>query len=256
MKIAAIIPARYHSTRFPGKPLADINGKSMIRRVYEQVSKVSVDHLLVATEDQRIFDHVRDFGGEVAMTKATHFSGTERIAEVAKDLDVDIVVNIQGDEPFILPEQINALIRCFKQSLRALHQQISSHQTQIATLIKPITAKDDLFNPDIVKVVINHINEAMYFSRSPIPSIRDQEEADWINYHTFYRHIGVYGYRKNVLQDIVSLPPSRLEQAENLEQLRWLENGYRIKAAITQYSSVGIDTPQDLERISKDLLDD
>ena len=240
MKFLGIIPARYASTRFPGKPLADILGKPMIRRVYEQV-KHTVDNLYVATDDARIETAVKSFGGNVVMTSANHRSGTDRCYEAFTKTggDYDIVINIQGDEPFIQPEQIELLKNCF-----------SSPDTQIATLAKPFRSncefEKDLANPNSPKVVINQNSEALYFSRSVIPYMRDLEPAKWPESHTFYKHIGLYAYKADILKEIVSLPQSPLELAESLEQLRWLENGYKIKVGITHLETIGIDTPEDL----------
>ena len=242
LRFVAIIPARYASTRFPGKPLVDIGGKTMIQRVYDQVSKV-LDDVYVATDDQRIFDNVRSFGGKVIMTSDAHRSGTDRCYEAFTKLDdwFDVVINVQGDEPFIQPEQIEALKNCF-----------ADEETQIATLVKKITERDGvevLFNPNSPKVVIDKQNNALYFSRSPIPYKRGSDEKNWIAEHDYYKHVGVYAYRSEVLSQIVQIPPSKLELAESLEQLRWLENGLKIKAGFTDVETVGIDTPEDLEKI-------
>ena len=242
LRFVAIIPARYASTRFPGKPLVDIGGKTMIQRVYDQVSKV-LDDVYVATDDQRIFDKVRSFGGKVIMTSDAHRSGTDRCYEAFTKLDdwFDVVINVQGDEPFIQPEQIEALKNCF-----------ADDETQIATLVKKITDKDGvevLFNPNSPKVVIDKQNNALYFSRSPIPYKRGSDEKNWMAEHDYYKHVGVYAYRSEVLSQIVQMPPSKLELAESLEQLRWLENGLKIKAGFTDVETVGIDTPEDLEKI-------
>ena len=242
MKFLGIIPARYASTRFPGKPLADMLGKSMIQRVYEQAQH-SVDCIYVATDDTRIEAAVKAFGGNAVMTSEHHHSGTNRCFEAFRTIggDYDIIINIQGDEPFIQPEQIELLKNCF-----------STPDTQIATLVKPFDAncdfEKDLFNPNTPKVVINHHKEALYFSRSIIPCIRGQEHAKWPESHVFYKHIGLYAYRADVLKEIVNLPQSPLELAESLEQLRWLENGYTIKVEITSIETTGIDTPEDLEQ--------
>ena len=242
LRFVAIIPARYASTRFPGKPLVDIGGKTMIQRVYDQVSK-ELDDVYVATDDQRIFDNVRSFGGKVIMTSDAHRSGTDRCYEAFTKLDdwFDVVINVQGDEPFIQPEQIEALKNCF-----------ADDETQIATLVKKITDKDGvevLFNPNSPKVVIDKQNNALYFSRSPIPYKRGSDEKNWMAEHDYYKHVGVYAYRSEVLSQIVQMPPSKLELAESLEQLRWLENGLKIKAGFTDVETVGIDTPEDLEKI-------
>lgn len=241
MKFIGIIPARYASTRFPGKPLADMKGKYMIQRVYEQARKV-LDHVCVATDDDRIFNAVQSFGGEVVMTSAQHRSGTDRCFEAYCTLGghEDVVINIQGDEPFIKPEQIESLIACF-----------DSPQIQIATLVRPFEASEGyeaLANPNSPKVVLNERHEALYFSRSVIPYLRGVEPAEWLARHTYYKHIGMYGYRADVLGQITCLPQSSLELAESLEQLRWLQNGYTIKVGITTQETIGIDTPADLEK--------
>jgi 3-deoxy-manno-octulosonate cytidylyltransferase (CMP-KDO synthetase) len=238
MKISGIIPARFGSTRFPGKPLIDIAGKSMIRRVYEQAIKSKLlTQVIVATDDQRIFNHVIDFGGRAQMTSPDHQSGTDRCAEVAlSNGDSDVFINIQGDEPFIDPRQIDLVCSCFEDP-----------DVQLATLIKKISSLAELTSANTPKVVFNRKFEAIYFSRTPIPFLRDHKPQDWLNIHTFYKHIGIYGYRKQALEQITSLPVSTLEHAEALEQLRWLEQGLRIKVAITNLESIAIDTPQDLE---------
>jgi 3-deoxy-manno-octulosonate cytidylyltransferase (CMP-KDO synthetase) len=241
-KFLGIIPARYASTRFPGKPLADMLGKPMIQRVYEQVQHV-VDRLYVATDDLRIKAAVKAFGGNVIMTSECHRSGTDRCFEAYAKIGggYDIVINIQGDEPFIQPEQIELLKSCF-----------STPETQIATLVKPFSPdcdfEKDLLNPNSPKVAINQNREALYFSRSVIPYIRDCEHAKWAASHLFYKHIGLYAYKADILKEIVNLPQSPLELAESLEQLRWLENGYKIKVEITHLETLGIDTPEDMER--------
>ena len=202
--ITGIIPARYASKRFPGKPLVDIHGKSMLQRVYEQCQKSNLDRIVVATDDERIATHVQDFAGEVILTDSTHKSGTDRIAEAADKLnlqDDDIVLNIQGDEPFIHPEDINLLAACFE-----------NQTTQIATLVKKINAIETLENPNNPKVVLNANKEALYFSRAPIPHLKDLKKEDWLNHHTFYKHIGIYGFRATVLREIDQLPSSLLEK--------------------------------------------
>ena len=241
MKFIGIIPARYASTRFPGKPLADMKGKYMIQRVYEQARKV-LDRVCVATDDDRIFNAVQSFGGQVVMTSTLHRSGTDRCFEAYTNLGghEDVVINIQGDEPFIKPEQIESLIACF-----------DSPQTQIATLVRPFEATEGyeaLANPNSPKVVMNERHEALYFSRSVIPYLRGVEPAEWLARHTYYKHIGMYGYRADVLAQITRLPQSSLELAESLEQLRWLQNGYTIKVGITTQETIGIDTPADLQK--------
>lgn len=255
MNFIGIIPARYASTRFPGKPLADMLGKPMIQRVYEQVQK-SLDLVYVATDDQRIFDAVVAFGGNAVMTGSHHQSGTDRCYEAylkiqneeqrTKNEAATVVINIQGDEPFIKPNQLEALKACFEDK-----------QTQIATLVKAFTAADGLdalMNPNSPKVVLNKKNEALLFSRSIIPYKRGVECAEWLTQHTYYKHIGLYAYKAEVLKEITALPPSTLELAESLEQLRWLENGYRIKVGITTQETIGIDTPEDMEKAIALLL--
>lgn len=241
MKFIAIIPARYASTRFPGKPLADMNGKPMIQRVYEQVKK-AVDEVWVATDDSRIYDTVESFGGQAVMTSPDHRSGTDRIKEAYAKInkEFDVIINVQGDEPFIQPEQIKALMDCF-----------DSADVELATLVKPFKKEDGfeaLFNPNSPKVVINKKHEAIYFSRSIVPYIRDAHHTEWLDKHTFYKHIGMYGYRADVLNEITRLPQSSLEIAESLEQLRWIENGYRIRIGYTDVETIGIDTPEDMEK--------
>lgn len=257
MKFIGIIPARYASTRFPGKPLADLGGKPMIQRVYEQAKKV-LNTVIVATDDQRIYDCVQSFGGEVVMTSTNHTCGTDRVYEAYQIYTAQlqdnsellnhhdtVVINIQGDEPFIQPEQIQALMDCFP--------------TEIATLVHPFTENDtwnDLANPNYVKVAIARENttindttmgRAMYFSRSVIPYLRGLDQNEWIKQGQHYRHIGMYAYRADILQKITQLQPSTLEKMESLEQLRWLENGLTIRVAITHHASIGIDTPEDLQ---------
>lgn len=241
--ILAVIPARYASTRFPGKPLADIGGKSMIQRVYEQVcqsKKVTV--AVVATDDERIYEHVRSFGGEVRMTRADHPSGTDRCAEVARDFQqLSFVLNVQGDEPFIQPEQIDLLA-----------DTLTGHSNfPIATLAKKIEQTDVLFNPNVVKVVFSDTNGAIYFSRHPIPFVRGAAPENWLSQHVFYKHIGLYGFHRAILQDIARLAPTPLEHAESLEQLRWLEHGLPIAVGVTALETMGIDTPEDLEKIGR-----
>ena len=241
-KILGIIPARYASTRFPGKPLVDINGKTMIQRVYEQAKKTeSLTDVVIATDDERIVEEVINFGGKYVMTSSSHQSGTDRCAEVAEKMpEYDIIINIQGDEPYISPEQIELLSTCF-----------ADKDTQLATLIKEIHTDEELFNVNIPKVVINARQEALYFSRQTIPFIRNTEKENWINTHQFYKHIGIYGYRRDVLLALTKLQPSSLELAESLEQLRWLENGFSIKTRVTSVETIAIDTPEDLKKISK-----
>ena len=218
MRFCGIIPARYTSTRFPGKPLAAVFGKPMIQRVYENSSKI-LDNVYVATDDGRIYEAVTNFGGNAIMTSDRHNSGTDRCFEALCTIkrnygyNFDIVINIQGDEPFINPLQIKSVMSCF-----------SDKNTQIATLIKPIVSSDELFNPNIPKVVINTKNEAVFFSRSPLPYFRNAVPETWVNKHMYYRHIGLYAYLSDILKRITGLPQSRLEIAESLEQLRWIEN--------------------------------
>ena len=239
MKILGVIPARYASTRFPGKPLVDINGKTMIRRVYEQAVIANLNKVVVATDDERIASEVKSFGGEFILTSDQHQSGTDRCAEVAAKLPgFDIVVNIQGDEPFIDPEQISLLTSCFL-----------DEKVELATLIKDIKENSELFNTNIPKVVINTHQQAIYFSRNPIPFIRNADQENWKNNHQFYKHIGIYGYNTATLLAITQLKPSSLELAESLEQLRWIENGYQIQTKVTSIETIAIDTPEDLQKI-------
>lgn len=243
MKIAAIIPARYASTRFPGKPLADIAGKTMIQRVYEQCKQINeLAYVIVATDDERIYQNVIQFGGEACMTSTQHLTGTDRIWEVVEKLNlaVDVIINVQGDEPFIQPSQIQNIIACFQDANAA-----------IATLVKPIEQNEVLFNVNAPKVVIDEAHFALYFSRQAIPFLRNEPTENWLNKHIYYQHIGIYGFRKDVLQKLVKLAPSKLEQAESLEQLRWLAAGYKIKTATTHETTIAIDTPEDLERAIK-----
>lgn len=241
MKAIVIIPARYGSTRFPGKPLAMIHGKSMIQRVYEQASSV-VQDVWVATDDIRIEADVKRFKGKCVITSSNHQSGTDRLAEaissIKNGMDFDVVINVQGDEPFISAEQITQLIALFEDTT-----------TQIATLIKPITTFEDLFNPNKPKVVVNEEGRAIYFSRSPIPYLRDVDKNNWHRAHEFYKHIGIYAYKPQILLEITEIPQSKLEKVESLEQLRWIENNYIIKTAITHHESPAVDTPEDLEAI-------
>lgn len=246
LRFIAIIPARYASTRFPGKPLAILGGKTVIKRVYEQVSR-AIDNVLVATDDERIFNHVLGFGGKAVMTSNQHRSGTDRCWEAYQSNggDEDIIINVQGDEPFILPEQIEALKSCF-----------DDETTDIATLVKPFDKSrtyGELENPNSAKVVINSNMNALYFSRSVIPYLRGIDKELWPSKHQYYTHLGIYAYRAKVLERITSMKPSSLEIAESLEQLRWLENGMTIKVGLTQHSSIGIDTPQDIERAEQFL---
>jgi 3-deoxy-manno-octulosonate cytidylyltransferase (CMP-KDO synthetase) len=242
MNVIGVIPARYDSSRFPGKPLVDIGGKSMIQRVYEQCSKsTSLNKLIVATDDQRIADHVKLFGGNVTLTSINHQSGTDRCAEVANNYpEFDFLINIQGDEPMINPDQIDLLCKCFE-----------NPNASIATLVKKISSNEELFNENTPKVILNKNNEAILFSRTAIPFIRGKAKENWIEHYTFYKHIGIYGFKTETLKNLNNLPVSALESAEALEQLRWIENGYRIHTAITDKESQAIDTPQDLEKLLK-----
>lgn len=244
MNILGIIPARYASTRFPAKPLVEIGGKSMIRRVYEQAEKARLlSNVVVATDNNEIFNHVKTFGGNVVMTKEEHPSGTDRCFEALEKTsgDFDFVINIQGDEPFIHPEQIDLLASALNK------------ETELATLVKKIEDQETLFNPNTPKVIFNKNKEAIYFSRQTIPYIRGAEPEQWLSKAEFYKHIGIYAYRADILKAITSLETGSLEKSESLEQLRWLENGFKIKVEITTYESVGIDVPSDLEKI-KDLI--
>ncbi|MFN7013373.1 MAG: 3-deoxy-manno-octulosonate cytidylyltransferase [Bacteroidia bacterium] len=241
IQITGIIPARYASTRFPGKPLVLIEGKTMIQRVYEQSQKSKLlNRVVVATDDERIYNHVISFGGEVVMTSSHHQSGTERCAEVAQKIIADAYINIQGDEPYIHPEQIDEVALL-----------LQKQKVEIATLVKQISDSEELFNVNKPKVVISTDNRALYFSRQTIPYLRDVEKSKWLNHHNFYKHIGIYGYKRNVLLKLVKLPISVIEKAEALEQLRWLENGYHIYTSITQFESYSVDTEADLKSLPK-----
>ena len=238
MKFVAMIPARYASTRFPGKPLAMLGGKTVIQRVYEQ-ARAAVGQAWVATDDERIFMAVERFGGKAVMTSDKHRSGTDRIAEAVEKLgvDADVVINIQGDEPFIQQSQLQTVMQLF-----------DDPRTQIATLGKPFESIEAVANPNSPKIVTDVDGYALYFSRSIIPYVRGREQQQWLSEFPFLKHIGLYAYRSEVLTEITKLPQSPLELAESLEQLRWLQNGYRIKVGLTQVETVGIDTPADLER--------
>jgi len=238
MKFIGLIPARYASTRFPGKPLALLAGKPVIQHVYEQAVKV-LDAVYVATDDERIYNKVLEFGGKAVMTSTEHHSGTDRIEEALEKVggDFDVVVNIQGDEPFIAQSQIETLCHCFE-----------DETTQIATLGKPFECIEAVENPNSPKIVVDNRGYAMYFSRSIIPFVRGVERQEWLKKYPFLKHLGIYAYRTEVLKAITRLPQSSLELAESLEQLRWLENGYRIKVGITNVETVGIDTLEDLQR--------
>ena len=246
MNFLAIIPARYASTRFPGKPLARLGGKPVIQRVYEQVAGV-LDDAVVATDNERIRDAVRAFGGRVEMTSPDHRSGTDRCWEAycKQGPEYDVVVNVQGDEPFIRPSQLEAVKRCF-----------DDPATDIATLVKPFTEADGLDaleNPNSPKVVLGSAGQALYFSRSVIPYLRGVPREEWLARHTFYKHIGMYAFRRETLYKVTALPQSALERAESLEQLRWLENGFRIRAGISDVETIGIDTPEDLAKAEEFL---
>lgn len=243
MKFVAIIPARYASSRFPGKPLAMLGGKYVIQRVYETVSS-SLEDVYVATDDERIYNAVIQFGGRAVMTRADHKSGTDRIAEAVEKLGGawDVVINVQGDEPFIHKSQIETLCHCFDDPL-----------TQIATLGMPFNTVEALQNPNSPKIVVDNHQNAMYFSRSVIPFVRGVEAADWLQQYPFLKHIGIYAYKTNVLKEVTQLPMSSLEKAESLEQLRWLQNGYRIKVGTTNIETIGIDTPADLQQAEQFL---
>jgi 3-deoxy-manno-octulosonate cytidylyltransferase (CMP-KDO synthetase) len=239
MKIIGIIPSRYASTRFPAKSLAIIQGKSMIQRVYEQAQQSSsLNDVVVATDHPEIFEHVKKFGGLVCMTKTDHVSGTDRCHEalLLQRNKYDYVINIQGDEPFIQPTQIDLLAGKL------------DGVTEIATLVKQLESEEQLFNPNVVKAVLNAASEALYFSRSPIPHIRNVTAEHWLQKHKFFKHIGLYAYRTDVLERLTRLSVSSLEKAESLEQLRWLENGFKISVAETHTETIGIDTPDDLEK--------
>ena len=246
MKYIAVIPARYASTRFPGKPLAVLGGKTVIQRVYEQAVSV-LPEAYVATDDERIFEAVEAFGGRAVMTRADHKSGTDRIEEAVEKIEESgmwkeegenlVVINIQGDEPFIQPSQIETLMHLF-----------DDPETQIGTLGKRFETIEAVRNPNSPKIVTDRRGFALYFSRSVIPYIRGKEAEDWFTHYPFLKHLGIYAYRREVLSEVTRLPQSALEKAESLEQLRWLENGYRIRVGLTDVETVGIDTPEDLER--------
>ena len=241
--IVGIIPARYASTRFPGKPLIDIEGKTMLQRVYEQAAKSKLlNKVVVATDDEKIFTHVKSFGGEVLMTAAHHPSGTDRCMDALLQLkeDYNYVINIQGDEPFIEPEQIDELAAV-----------LNDGTTELATQMIAVDSYEMLFDKGEVKIVFNTKNEALYFSRMVIPFIKGVDEKEWHQHHQYYRHVGMYAYRKDILEKITTLPVSSLEKAESLEQLRWIENGYKIKCVVTKYESHCIDTPEDVKKVLK-----
>ena len=238
--ILGVIPARYASSRFPGKPLVDILGKSMIQRVYEQAKKSSkLSDVVVATDDERISTHVKAFGGQVVMTETNHPSGTDRCFEALKKSgkEYTYVINIQGDEPFIDPSQIDLLAG------------VCDGKTELATLMIPVDSQEVLFDTGEVKITMNDKHEALYFSREVIPHIKGVDKKDWHKHFPYYRHVGMYAYRADVLKQITTLAPSSLEKAESLEQLRWLETGFKIKLAITNFDSHCIDTPEDIEKV-------
>ena len=247
MNILGVIPARYASTRFPGKALCIIDGKSMIQRVYEQARLCDqLTRVLVATDSEVIEGHVNEFGGDVVMTSKEHQSGTERCAEAVNIVDkdafgkgTDIVINIQGDEPFIHPQQIAEVIGCFE-----------NQTTGIATLARKISVEEDIFNPNVVKVVFDDNQIVLYFSRSAIPAIRDADPGTWLNHGTFFRHLGIYGYRTTVLKQLVELPVTALEESESLEQLRWLQHGFPVSIRESSFQSISIDTPADLQKLT------
>ena len=244
MNFIGIIPSRYQSTRFPGKSLADICGKTMIQRVYEQASK-AIANVWVATDDERIVAEVKRFGGNVVMTSSEHRSGTDRCAEAARKVSeqtgkkYDVVINIQGDEPFMQPHEIKLIQECFTLSA----------DTQIATLIQPILKNEDIFKPVMVKVILDKDSNAIYFSRAPIPHIFGVDESKWLESYPFYGHVGLYAYRFSTLQELASLSEVLVEKRESLEMLRWLENGYKIKTNITDSDNFAIDTPEDLAKV-------
>ena len=242
MKVVGIIPARYASTRFPGKPLALIKGKPMIQRVYEQALKAKLDAVVVATDDARIADAVMDFGGQYVMTSPNHRSGTDRCREALDLLEnqYDAVINIQGDEPFIDPRQIGMM-----------RDLISRDDTVLTSLAKHIEDEDELFSPNTVKVVMDKEGNALYFSRNPIPFMRNVDRKDWLGKGVFYKHIGIYAYKAEALRQIAEMQPSTLEMAESLEQLRWLENGLHIRMGITQEENVSIDEPSDIDKAER-----
>lgn len=245
MKILGVIPARYASTRFPAKPLVDIAGTSMIMRVYNQVKACNfISEVVVATDNELIYNHVQSFGANVVMTSESHQSGTDRVYEAYQNYakEFDYIINIQGDEPFIKPEQIALLANCL------------DGKTEIATLCKKLEDIDAVFDENKVKVVFDNQNNALYFSRQVIPFVRGKEKSTWLNYHDYFKHLGIYAFRTDILSKITKLEMSSFEKSESLEQLRWLQNGYSIKVLESQWDSVGVDTPEDLEFIFKNLI--
>ena len=243
MKFIGIIPARYSSSRFPGKPLAILGGKPVIEHVYRQVSSVMED-VFVATDDQRIYDAVEAFGGKAIMTRSDHKSGTDRICEALEKVggSFDVVINIQGDEPFIQESQLETVMQCF-----------DDPRTQIATLGKPFESMEAVENPNSPKIVLDNDGYALYFSRSVIPFVRGKEHEEWLSHFPYLKHIGLYAYRTEVLREVSKIPQSTLELAESLEQLRWLQNGYKIKVGLTDVETIGIDTPEDLQRAEEKM---
>lgn len=244
MKILGVIPARFGSTRFPGKALADLGGKPMIQHVYERCRHASrLADVVVATDHPAIQNAVRAFGGDVCMTSDQHPSGTDRCREVVQGWQsgYDYVINIQGDEPFIAPAQIDLLA------------QLADGRTELATLIKKITSPEQLHNPNVVKAVVNRNGDALYFSRAALPHVRAIAPDEWLQHHTYYKHIGMYAYRTDVLDAITTLPVSSLEKAESLEQLRWLQNGFVVRTMVTELETIGIDTPEDLDAARRHL---
>jgi 3-deoxy-manno-octulosonate cytidylyltransferase (CMP-KDO synthetase) len=245
MKALGIIPARYGSTRFPGKPLALLAGKPMVQWVYERATQAELlNEVIVATDDERIFDAVRKFGGRVVMTRADHPSGSDRIAEVAAQSDAEIIVNIQGDEPLIEPAAIDLGVKIL----------LNNPAAQVGTLVRPILDAADLRNPNIVKVALAQDHTALYFSRSAIPFCRGvQTDAEWLQQHTYFKHIGLYIFQRYMLLQFVKWPLGVLERVESLEQLRLLEHGVKIHVAVTEYEARSVDTAEDLEVLSRHL---
>ena len=243
MKISIIIPSRMASTRLPGKPLADIMGKSLIEHVYLKAAQVKDAEVIIATDDAGIFDHVQRFGGKAVMTSTRHQSGTDRVAEVASGLESDIIINLQGDEPLINPKQIEELIALMKKE-----------DVKIGTQCFKIDNPDTLFDYNVVKIVRDYNDKALYFSRQAIPACRDLKYEAWMHKATYYKHVGIYGFKKDTLLEITSLPQSEYEKTENLEQLRWLQNGYNIHCTETKYASIGVDTPEDLDHVRDIIL--
>lgn len=239
LRVAAVIPARYQSSRFPGKPLADLGGKSLIQRTYEAVLTSEVaSSVFVATDDERIHHHVRDFGGQSMLTQSDHPSGTDRVNEVAQQLpDHDVILNVQGDEPFTTAAKLRTLVKLF-----------ADPDVNIATLARPIDTEEELFSPNVVKLTRATNGDALYFSRQAIPFLRDQPLGRWLAAGVHLQHLGIYAFRRATLLQVATLPPGRLEALESLEQLRWLEAGYRIRVGLTNEPSIGIDTPADLDR--------